>query len=167
MPDTFNVRDWLNNHFPNAEFNRNEVNPVTDFSLMWNHFENILGERNINITRLEAIATDTTQISGDSTFYQNYFDYFKNRYIKEDNTTNELFENLSFRPGDKKDFVATVLKGDDNNAANTIEAILIIIYRIRNNFFHGEKQLHNIYTQYDNFNIANKFLAEILTINNT
>lgn len=70
-----------------------------------------------------------------------------------------------FRQYDRKEFVESVLKRTEHNPVNIIEAILIIIYRLRNNIFHGEKELHTIHLQHDNFNCANRFLAEILTIN--
>jgi len=166
MPDQFNVLNWLNNYFPNApEFNREDIKAVTDFSLMWNLFEFKLGESDMNIARLAVIAENITQLSAGNLFYQKYLEYFQDRYINEESTTNNLFNGLAFRQNDKRDFVADVLKGNNNNATNIIEAILIILYRLRNNLFHGEKQLHNIHNQYDNFNIANEFLSEILTIN--
>lgn len=167
MPDTFDVRNWLNNYFPNAEFNRDEVNTVTDFSLMWNLFEFEMGNRQMSIQQITACALQIVNKAPGNDFYNDYYQYFRDRYINVDNTTNDLFDGLAFRPNDKKDFVANVLKDDNPGPGSIIEAILIIIYRFRNNLFHGEKRLHNIHTQYENFNMANEFLANILTINKT
>lgn len=166
MPDQFNVLNWLNNYFPNApEFNREDIKAVTDFSLMWNLFEFDMGNRNMNIQRIIECASKIADKTPGNNFYDEFYQYFKHRYVNEDNTINNLFEQLRFRPGDKKDFVADVLLDNENSAASKIEAILIILFRLRNNLFHGEKQLHNIHNQYDNFNIANEFLSEILEIN--
>ncbi|MCJ7553556.1 MAG: hypothetical protein MUO34_06690 [Ignavibacteriaceae bacterium] len=166
MPKQFEVLDWLNIHFPNVpDFNRDKITAVTDFSLMWNLFESELGHNGMNIQRISQIAQIIADKSSGNNFYNDYYQYFKTRYTIDKKTTNEIFNKLAFRPNDQKDFVATVLKSEDQNAENIIKAILIIIYRFRNNLFHGEKELHNIHTQYENFNWANSFLAEILTIN--
>lgn len=167
MPYQFDVLNWLNKHFNNVpDFNRDEINSVTDFSLMWNLLENELGNNQMSIDQLGVIARTIAVKPNCNDFYQPYLTYFQNRYITQNNTNN-IFENLLFRRNDKKEFVADVLKGNLTNPQEIIEAILIIIYRFRNNLFHGEKELHNIHTQYNNFNMANKFLAHILTINKT
>ncbi len=166
MPETFNVLNWLNNYFPNApEFNRDDIKAVTDFSLMWNLFEFEMGNQQMSIQQIAICASQIVTKSPRNNFYQKYLEYFQSRYINNISTTNNLFDGLAFRPNDKKDFVANVLIENDTNPSNIIEAILIILYRLRNNLFHGQKELHNIHTQHNNFNIANQFLAEVLTTN--
>lgn len=165
MCNRADIIQWLNNYYDNAlNFNRDEINTVTDFSLLWNLFESVLGERRMQINRLTTIATIINRKSNGSNFYDPYLAYFQRRYVNNNNTNN-LFEGLLFRQNDNRELVRNVLIGQEQNAEKIIEAILIIIYRFRNNLFHGEKELHNIHTQYENFQQANRFIMNILEIN--
>lgn len=169
MCNRVEVLQWLNEYFDNtANFNRDEINVVTDFSLLWNLFESELSDRGVDSNRLSIIASTINRKSNmlqQQNFYEPIFNYFKARYVQKDNTTNQLFERLRFRHNDNQRLVRNVLTGLEQSSEKIIEAILIIIYRLRNNLFHGEKELHNIHTQYTNFHSANWFLTTILNIN--
>ena len=166
MYERLNVLDWLNSYYNNStNFSDEKINAVRDFSLLWNLFESKLGKRHINIQILSNIAYSIYRSCNQQDFYTPYLQYFQRRYLNEGNNVNQLFLQLVFRPNDRKELVESVLKQTERNPVKIIEAILIIIYRLRNNMFHGEKELHNIHTQYDNFNNANRFLAELLMLN--
>jgi hypothetical protein len=165
MPDQFNVLTWLDNYLQNVPgINPEKINAITNFSLMWNLFESVLGNNTMSIQRISQIATLISTKDNCNDFYREYFSYFKDRYVDEIGNTKAIFNNLAFRANDKKDFVEQTLKSEGLNAAEAIEALLIIIYRLRNNLFHGEKELHTIHTQYENFNNANLFLSKLLDI---
>lgn len=165
MCTRLDVLQWLNEYYNNAtNLNRDEITVVTDFSLLWNLFESVLGERGINKHQLSVIALTTNRKSYGVNFYEPFLTYFRRRYVVNNNT-NDLFEGLLFRQNDNSELVRNVLIGSEQRADKIIEAILIIIYRFRNNLFHGEKELHNIHTQYENFKQANCFLMSVLSIN--
>ncbi len=176
MCNRLEVIQWLNDYFDNTtNFSREEISVVTDFSLLWNLFESKLAERanngerlSVNYTRLSAIAAQVSTESNyldQQNFYEPFLHYFQERYVTANNTTNELFEGLRIRRQDIKNKVRKVLISDEQTHEKIIESILIIIYRFRNNLFHGEKDLHNIHLQYENFKIANSFLMKIIWIN--
>jgi uncharacterized membrane protein YecN with MAPEG domain len=51
-----------------------------------------------------------------------------------------------------------VLKGNETSSEKVLLAILIIVFRYRNNLFHGEKSIYKLQNQIDNFRNANQFL---------
>ena len=88
-------------------------------------------------------------------------DYFKNRYIV-DGATNGRFEHLNFRNNDRKELVEDVLLGNNIEVSNIVLALTIIVFRYRNNLFHGLKEMQFIDQQKENFENANLILIAIL-----
>ena len=56
-----------------------------------------------------------------------------------------------------------VLRGENNNHADSVAGLLIVIYRLRNNLFHGIKWAYGIQGQRNNFEQANAALIAALT----
>lgn len=77
-------------------------------------------------------------------------------------STNERFMRLRLRNNDDTTSIQRVLLGLTNNSCDIIKAIIMIIYRYRNNLFHGEKAIASLPMQKDNFINANKFLIACL-----
>ena len=150
--------EWINNKF-GTNFTEEQLKNIKNFSLLWNIFENLVCENNCNVNRLEQRLNTVEFELAD---FQKNFEYFKNRYT-ENGTTNIRFENLNFRNGDRKEFVANVLLGNDNVTSDIVLALTIIIYRYRNNLFHGLKNFMRIDQQEENFRNANQVLKSILT----
>lgn len=128
--------EWINNRF-GTEFNENDLKNIKDFSLLRNIFENLVCNRNCSIQRMEE---SLNQIEFQLVNFENSFAYLKERYTG-DNYTNERFEHLRITPIARKEFVKQVLLENDKNTSNIILALAIIVYRYRNNLFHGEKTL--------------------------
>lgn len=91
--------------------------------------------------------------------------YFRNRYFNQGVFT-EYFQGLNLRQNDSPDLVGAVLKGENTNDADTVSALLIIVFRLRNNLFHGIKWAYGIRNQLDNFTNANTALMAALDLNN-
>ncbi|MDM1537490.1 hypothetical protein [Myroides odoratimimus] len=159
--------NWLNHRY-GTSFTENNIQSIKDFSLIWNLFEGKFFETSFSIDKLEKILIDTDI---DIYCFLPYLEYFKNRYVnQEDNTINERFSFLHFRKKDREDFVTEVLLNNEN-ILNYIEtntqykvvlAISIIVYRFRNNLFHGVKNIQHIDQQEENFVTANDFLRTII-----
>ncbi|GAK98214.1 hypothetical protein JCM19294_847 [Nonlabens tegetincola] len=150
--------EWINNKF-GTNFTENDLKNIKDFSLLWNIFENLVCDRNCTINRIEE---SLNPIEFQIEDFENHLNYFKERYTS-DNNTNERFEYLRIVPNARKEFVKQVLLGNDNNTSNKILALAIIVYRYRNNLFHGEKNFMLLNEQEENFSIANQVLTSILT----
>jgi len=52
--------------------------------------------------------------------------------------------------------------GSDISKENESIGCLVIIYRLRNNLFHGDKWSYNLQGQYENFTKANEFLMALM-----
>ena len=64
---------------------------------------------------------------------------------------------LNLRDEDKP-LVEAVLNGNEISPEKVLLAILMIVYRYRNNLFHGEKSIRDLPNQIDNFRNANQLL---------
>lgn len=131
---------------------------VKDFSLVWNVFEDRVCENNFNIATVEQRIAER---DFNTASFADYLQYFKNRYIHEVET-NERFELLYFRSHDRREFVRQVLLGELTEIRDILLAIVIIVYRFRNNLFHGLKDIQVIDQQHTNFETANSFLMTFL-----
>jgi hypothetical protein len=87
--------------------------------------------------------------------------HFTNRYYKGDHLTHAFFA-LNFRRGDRRELVERVMRGQTSNESEILSAILIIVFRLRNNLFHGTKWAYGIQGQLANFRNANKVLMSVI-----
>lgn len=148
---------WINNRY-GIQLNENDLKSVRDFSLIWNIFEGTVCDNNFCISRVEQ-EINNRNFSLDEFAPTLY--YFRDRYVSN-NQTNQRFEQLHFRDNDRKDFVADVLLGNHTETKHIILALVIIVYRFRNNLFHGLKDIRFIDEQESNFDNANTVLTTIL-----
>jgi hypothetical protein len=65
-------------------------------------------------------------------------EHFTSRYF-DGSVLTQSFHDLQLRSNDNRELVENVLRGKSSDDAEILSATLIIIYRLRNNFFHGAK----------------------------
>lgn len=154
--------DWLQAKAP--EFNRltqEERDEIADFSLLWSMFEGLLLNSHgnaANISKLVQAWHEAGTLQAD--LFNSELTYFRGRYYDGDFT--DHFYNLHLRRGDQPELVREVIARTDNDPCNRMIAILIIVYRFRNNLFHGIKWQYNIRGQLGNFTAANAILMTVL-----
>jgi hypothetical protein len=138
---------------------------IANFSLLWSLFEASALNRNASAHRIVALTEkwSTSDVLPMKSFAP-ILDYFKNRYFQNGEATHH-FPHLNLRPNDKPDLVESVLRSEDGNPSNTIAAVLIIVFRFRNNLFHGEKWAYDLQGQLQNFNMANDALMFAIECN--
>lgn len=90
--------------------------------------------------------------------------YFRNRYFNQGGFT-EHFQGLMLRQNDSPELVSAVLRGDNSNDSDAVSALLIIVFRLRNNLFHGVKWAYGIRGQLGNFTNASTVLMAALDTN--
>ncbi|MFA9372387.1 MAG: hypothetical protein ACERIH_11820 [Labilibaculum antarcticum] len=151
------MRQWINNRF-GTNFSDNDLTNIKDFSLIWNVFEDNVCENNFSIQNLQ---TNIANRNIDVNLFTTHLNYFRNRYA-ENGALNNRFQFLNFRRNDRQQLVEDVLLGIDTNPNNIILAIAIIVYRFRNNLFHGLKEMRHIDQQNENFETANSFLTTLI-----
>jgi hypothetical protein len=87
--------------------------------------------------------------------------YFRQRYFADGELT-EHFAHLNLRPGDHRAVVQSVLDGKSNVPRDQMLALLMIVWRLRNNLFHGAKWAYALQDQLNNFTHANAVLMRLL-----
>lgn len=154
---------WLKANLPGfANLSLAERRAIADFTFLWTLFE-----ARILATRGSAQAI-TSAVTG---WYQagqlavNSFDgelaYFRSRYFENGEFTHH-FDGLHLRQNDNPALVRGVIDGSDNGDQNRVIAILTILFRYRNNLFHGIKWQYHFVDQLENFRQANAILKRVL-----
>lgn len=82
--------------------------------------------------------------------FQSSLEYFQHRYLSE-GATNHKFDALNFRRNDNRELVEAVLLGTVDDASDKVKALLIVVFRLRNNLFHGLKWAYEMRDQKANF----------------
>lgn len=161
--EPFDVLDWLNRRGGSEpRLSRDMLDDVLCFSLMWSLFERRACATNANINTICGVATrlyDRGRLTVEE--FQPYLTYFRNRYLSEEEP-NEKFARLRFHENDRKHIVEDVLKGKLIDPTSIVFALLAVVYRLRNNLFHGTKNLFELPDQDENFAVANRLLATVL-----
>ena len=159
----FRVFEWLNGYFPYANIAEENMSSVLQFCLMWSLFESKICEKHASVGKMKSFTKrlDKTKALKQKNFNP-YLLYFQKRYL-DNGKTNYRFNELRISSVNR-DHVESVLKKEETENTSVILALLIIVYRLRNNLFHGEKPIITLHDQNINFNIANHFLAEVLDL---
>jgi len=154
-----NPIDWLcKNSKEFQSLSEDERDAITDFTLLWSFFEAKEFDSHASSSRIYALVPEW-QSKGmlNVASFAKSFGYFQNRYFNN-SIASEYYRGLYLRENDKPELVEAVLKGENTNPADCIAALLIVIYRLRNNLFHGIKWNNAIHDQLDNFSHANTVL---------
>src|SRR5690606_37402507 len=93
----------------------------------------------------------------DPAAFSQTLDYFKDRYFQGGHFTHH-FDSLKLRGNDSPDLVRAVLSGNNVDPVDSVVVLFIIIYRFRNNYFHGPKWAYNLQGQLRNFTVASNSL---------
>ena len=163
--------DWIKDYLQSwNNFQREDIESVLNFSLFWNLFEGqVFDEDKSADINIRLCAQSLVQESPNipSTFAP-YLEYFRNRYVSN-GSTNPSYDNLQWEGSHGagmrgKTSTACVLKGEVTSSEEIIKALLWIVYRLRNNLFHGIKKLQSIRGQRENFETANQIIRRVLEI---
>ncbi|TQP65516.1 hypothetical protein [Vibrio cholerae] len=135
---------------------------IQRFTITWSIFEAKFLSYFASVSkiceRVDALEADVI----DKAWFKDELDYFKNRYIDEHGFTRH-FEKLNLRKNDNQPLVEAVLTGKNNDLKDQLKACLIIVYRYRNNLFHGDKWSYAIQGQQRNFNCSVELLKKCIT----
>ncbi len=108
--------------------------------------------------RIDAWALDGTL---EAELYDAELVYFRNRYFADGALTYH-FLHLNLRPSDHPELVQAVIEGTNEPPRDRMLALLMIVWRLRNNLFHGAKWAYELRDQRENFRHANGVLMRIL-----
>lgn len=157
--------EWLGRNAPG--FNRlsvEEREAIKDFSLLWSLFEALVLDTHGSAEGIFA-ACAQLQKSGRLRIQAltGSIAYFQSRYF-EGNSFTAAYDGLHLGKADRVQMVEAFLKGHTEDHVATVAAVLIIVYRFRNNLFHGRKWSYGLEGQLDNFNQANSVLMHVMEL---
>ena len=143
---------WLGEIRPEYQMlSKNEKKAIADFSLLWPLFEgHCLGKKaNFELIKKFVDSHEQEELLGVANAV---FDYFANRYVRNGEKT-EHYKPLKLEKSGRraKEAVDRALFGNENDRKAKLLASLLIIFRYRNNLFHGEKWTYNFLEQEENF----------------
>ncbi len=135
---------------------------IFNFTFLWSLFEaQVMG----NFARADRILAKVDEWREadmlDADQYDGELAYFRQRYFANGEFTHH-FDHLHLRPADQPDILQSVLDGRNNDARDRLLTVLIIVWRFRNNLFHGEKWAYQLQGQLPNFTHANAVLMRLL-----
>ncbi|MBJ7553424.1 hypothetical protein [Marinomonas spartinae] len=138
-----------------------EHEALNRFTLLWTLFEAQVLENNASVRKIAEVVELLEPQTFEIDWFQEQLVYFQKRYI-EDGNTNYHFEHLHLRDNDNPEHVRSVLLGENIDIKAQLIACLAIVYRFRNNFFHGLKWAYGIQDQLDNFTHSANLLKKCL-----
>lgn len=150
---------WLIQNAPGfADLSDQEKAAIMYFSLLWSFFEaNALNSTASASSIREFVRVRNEQNKLEFDNFAESLNFFKERYFHGTEFTT-LFGGLKLRSNDNPDLVKAVLSGANTGKIDSVAALLIIVYRLRNNLFHGVKWAYGIHDQLGNFTNANNAL---------
>jgi hypothetical protein len=144
-----------------ANLSPDEHEALQRFTLLWTLFEAQILGNNASVRKITEKVQNLDPNLLDGHWFQEHLAYFSNRYV-EDGKTNYRFNHLHLRNNDGPGLVRSVLVGENKDPSAQLIVCLTIIYRFRNNFFHGLKWAYGIQEQYDNFTHSVSLLKKCL-----
>ncbi len=146
---------WIEQHAHGfAQLSDAERQTIADFSIVWALFEaKVMAER-ADPPRLRQIAAKWEEVGLLAAEpFTEALAYFQDRYFENGEPTGH-FPYLKLPEGVHTNMVRDVLKGDPASASDKAAAVLLVIYRYRNNLFHGGKLAYGVADQKANFDVA-------------
>lgn len=154
---------WLAQKVPEfSQLGEDERKAIYDFSFLWSLFEGSVLNCHCNVGEIRKFAINLEQREGLGAISMSpYVEYLRNRYYVGEELTNHYQHLHIERSGTPAEVVEMLCNEGCSNYVQLI-GCLVVIFRLRNNLFHGEKWRYQLQGQLDNFHQANKFLRNIM-----
>jgi hypothetical protein len=155
---------WLEANVPGfSELPEEERRAISHFALLWSLFEARALQTSASASKILSVVHEwAAQGRLKSEAFAESLRYYRQRYFTNGQPT-EYFAGLNLRKTDNPTLVQEVLTGTNNNPADAVAGLLIVVYRLRNNLFHGVKWAYGIQGQRSNFEHANQTLMSALS----
>jgi hypothetical protein len=164
--DAFDAKTWIAGHVPGGGgLSDATYATVSSFTMLWNYFEQTRCNNGAGPEVLRGLADSIDAQSALPDALLEALAYWTDRYV-EGGDTNSLFDGLNFRPKDDRAMVEAAVKGQTNSPRDVFLALLTIVYRLRNNLFHGLKTIEMLNDQRQNLAMACQALAGAILLLN-
>lgn len=156
--------NWLGRKFPGyATIDEFERQVICDFFFLWSFFEGKFLNKSASIPEIE---NWTHQLEAARRLnrapFERAIEHFRRRYFFA-GQLNELFDNLKVNAKHRK-YVTDVLSSAKDTDYHVTTGLLIIVYRLRNNLFHGAKWEYDIKYQMENLQQSNAVLIAAMDL---
>lgn len=154
---------WLAGKAPEfSQLQPDEKSAIYDFSLLWSIFEGSKLSCNCNVRKLRQFVSQVKQRGCLGNFnIDEYVQYLQSRYYVDGSFTHH-YEQLHVDRSGNPSEVLDMLCNDRCSKEKQLIGCLVVIFRLRNNLFHGEKWQYQIQGQLNNFQYANEFLRNLM-----
>jgi hypothetical protein len=154
--------EWIKENVDGCSYLKPETTElISDFTLMWSVFEASEGNDTELVQQIHNLSCRLAQdMPLDAV--DDLVDYWANRYIRCDKAK-EHSRYLKFRDRRQRALVMETLANPDANLQQKLESCLLIVYRYRNNMFHGLKSILRMNGQKENFIHAISLLQRVLS----
>lgn len=154
---------WLEARAPGFhDLPHDDRRAIFDFAFLWSLFEAEIMEANARVDLItEKVDAWAAADMVGADLYDGELAYFRDRYFTDGELTYH-YPFLDLRKSDHPDLVEAVIRGANNDPRDRILALLMIVWRLRNNLFHGAKWAYQIKGQRENFTQANAVLMRVL-----
>lgn len=155
---------WVNEYTQTAlPIEGPAVEPILYFSLMWNLFERDVcgkGATRTKIGEMVGKAHSAGLLSLESFF--EHLTYFQQRSQRDGMPISDYLDAIKMDKHMDRTLVYEVLSGGTQDTRKIVHALLLVAHRIRNNLFHGEKDVAYLHSQVELFRAVNSLLATYL-----
>jgi hypothetical protein len=155
--------EWLAKRAPGfADLLAEERNAIFEFAFLWSLFEAKVMDERAQADRIRDkidVWAEVGKLYADQ--FQGELSYFRDRYFANGELTHH-FPFLNLRNGDHPELVQAVIEGTNTDPRDRMLALLMIVWRLRNNLFHGAKWAYGLRGQLENFKHANSVLMRLL-----
>jgi hypothetical protein len=158
----FDALKWIDAYYSGrSNIVPQDFQPVYHFALIWNLFESVTCGKNATPISIRN-SVYGTNVDGhlDLGKYKYYVEYFKKRYSRFGSFQQVVKRLRLFQ--EHRMVVMELLSEEPSNTNQTVYGLLLIVHRIRNNFFHGTKEVDDLHNQTELFHVANNLLADYI-----
>jgi hypothetical protein len=161
---SFSAKHWIATNCRGGHaLKHDSVDVVSSFTLMWDIFEGAVCSNHANILAFKKRANKIAQRRLLPQDIEDGVRFWRQRYVTGAKLNNQ-FERLNFRPPDCREHVEAVLRSEKDDPESRLLAVMIVIYRLRNNLFHGLKEIDTLNDQLPNLTMACRVLAAIVEV---
>lgn len=154
---------WLSDKAPAfGELPEREKLAIMDFALLWSFFESRCLGNNANMAQIRAYVEQLPEGTNAGHEVEEIANYFRARYTEKGEFSHRYHHLHLERSGNPQE-VTNMLHGSAGRREALI-GCLVILFRYRNNLFHGEKWEHEIQGQQENFERSTSLLRWLMDI---
>lgn len=157
------VIDWLSATVPEfGALSEDEKAAIQNFTLLWGFFEARCLDNNAGMPQIRTYVQNLPDEVIAGLQLDELAEYFKARYMEAGDYSYRYHHLHLDRSGNPEE-VEEMLRGTSQSARDLLIGCLGIIYRYRNNLFHGEKWRYGLQEQKENFERSSQLIIGLMS----